>query len=149
MLVSKPNINIHYNQCTPNSIPFCLIQETPTKCLSCLTGYFLNSNNRCQLNPWGAIANCTIYNNSPTACFQCANRFIRSATTDPNACIAVTPITNCLTYDGNATTSVCTRCDTGFYVSSNTCVARKAITDQNCATLDSAADSCGECVAGY
>lgn len=44
------------------------------------------------MNPYGAIANCSVYNNRPDSCYSCNNNYMRLGTADPYTCTAVTPI---------------------------------------------------------
>jgi hypothetical protein len=57
---------------------------------------------------------------------------MRSGTTEPFLCVAVIPIDKAEVYNGTVNTSTVERCSTGFYVSNNTCVARKYGAISNC-----------------
>lgn len=146
---SKSYQQIFYSQCIPNDLVGCLAQTDSSNCATCKSGYYLDKSNQCQLNPYGAIANCSVYNNRPDSCFSCGNNFMRLGTTDPYTCTAVVPIAQCTTYSGSASTTTCTQCQTGYYVSSNACLARKYNTVSNCSVYNPLADSCMTCSSNY
>ena len=132
-----------------NDITGCNVQLNETTCSSCISGYYLDKNNACIANPYGSITNCDVYNNSPDSCYSCKNNFMRIGTAEPYLCTAVTPITNCIAYNGSVTTTTCTQCQTGFYVSSNACVARKYSTISQCSVYNPIDDSCQTCSSNY
>lgn len=74
---------------------------------------------------------------------------MRLGSAEPYLCTPVVPIDKCVTYSGSSITTICTACQTGFFVSGNACVARKNGTTANCNTYFANDDSCSACQTNY
>jgi hypothetical protein len=95
-------------------------------CLTCSTGYWLDSQKTCKPFPTG-ISGCIVYK-SAIACTQCDKNLFLSN----NKCVAVPAanlVPNCIYYDSNMN---CQSCNSGFFLRGlQSCVAVQAT---NCAT---------------
>ncbi|MCP5019838.1 MAG: hypothetical protein GY938_31810 [Ketobacter sp.] len=113
-------------------------------CSACISDYYLNQSNICQVNPSPAIAFCMVYF-SKTNCQECQTGYYRKSATE---CVINTTVSNCLTYDGTASTTTCLECISGYYLNSaGACLARTTIA--NCLTYNVTTDQCLVCEQSY
>lgn len=142
----------------PNQVPqlSCQAQSTnncatfdnnTSSCLTCQTGYYLDSNSQCVAFPDEPIENCLHYA-SGTACSECVQGFYIMK---DGSCVYIQSslqINDCISYDGTAKTVSCIDCKSDFYLSNNMCSRRIFSRDgliTNCAAVDPVADKCGVC----
>lgn len=132
------------NSCAQGPVNNCeTYGNSTTNCSTCQLGFYL-SNNTCVTQP--TIANCSIF--SPTAgiCATCnvANYF---AIAQPLVCQNITAnlITGCILYNGTLAAPTCQKCDSGYFLSSNTCTQ---FTMPNC-LIATALTTCQKCKSGY
>jgi hypothetical protein len=154
------------SQCLPN-IQFCsAFDPNSGYCLTCMSNYYLTSDNTCQYMPafcTGAlpsgactgcqtgyelvagscvvrIAYCLIYNtNNPAYCFQCTNGYYLNSR---YGCSVLPPF--CTAADG---TGVCLSCISGYSLVDSICV----VAVQNCVKYVQMTNStrCSQCASGY
>ena len=121
------------------------------KCTKCSSGYYLDTEGKCQVYPTEPFENCQIYS-SATACFSCLTNYYFTSTNDK--CIVLTAdkkITNCSEYDLTSSTVKCLKCTGATFLSSNKCLDRvKSASGEipNCQTNDPINDKCIECTSG-
>lgn len=127
---------------TKVSLTNCTLNSFDGKCVSCSSGYYLDSaTNKCvAVATSGLITNCATYS-SATSCSFCNSSYYLSN----NACVAVeTKISNCDIYSG---ASACSFCSNGYLLSldNKSCVATPSIS--NCG--DFTFVKCNTCDSGY
>lgn len=66
----------------------------------------------------------------------------------PSECIAVKKIQNCSTYSTTTSANICTECEEGYYLFSNTCRERLNIVEF-CEENNLNKDECSKCKPGY
>ncbi len=150
-LLNKPSNIANYlwvpqTECVAvTSINGCLkYSPTQNQCIKCLSGFFL-SNGLCTAFPYQTITNCIEYSYKDT-CKKCASGFFLLSQTE---CKAVTAITNCTEYDQTAFYSLCSLCDTNYFVSNNVCTDRTNKSITNCLTYNPSVDNCKTCSDNY
>lgn len=148
--------------CQAVTVQNCLNYTSFNTCNICASGYYLSSGS-CLANPPPYIPNCVIYS-SLTACVSCTtgyylnqnnvNTYLNNIATYNvyNLCLAVTTITNCVTYStGIQAQTTCIKCSPTTYVSGSptTCATRANVNIANCATYSVNSDACETCNSGF
>ena len=125
--------------CYAQNIDNCATYRNFTECSSCNSGYFLNANRMCTLNPSNPILNCEEYE-SKKSCSKCSDSYFLRA----NECVSRTMVANCTKYENSS--SNCVSCSNTHYLASNECKERlfsKYI--EYCTTLNPYMDNCSAC----
>lgn len=117
-----------------------------SSCLRCQDDMFLQTSTTCAKRTILEISNCQLLSARNDYCGVCETGF--SLTSDKLKCLAL--IERCVEYD-NAVTStqtenVCTKCQNGFYLSSNTCAEG---TVENCEVYQVSENVCKKCLNRY
>jgi hypothetical protein len=139
-LCSQCSTGFYYNnnqgKCQQQD-PLCRTFDTTSgNCLSCYSGYTLNSKLKCQVAQKSEIANC--HSSSKGLCVQCSPYFYLNN----GKCLPVSIL--CLTYDNS--TGQCTSCPNQYYLQNGTC-SQTSIWDDNCITYQNS--YCSQCKQGY
>ena len=159
--------------CVVGAITNCSDYSSETTCNTCATGYTVYSNSGNGNGPQGTDLPdfCFV---TPTAfgcgefgiassgeyyCISCAANTTQIAISTPansatvnnalSACVTFSAVSNCAEYNSGSIANssyTCESCNSGYYLSNNTCVARTSIT--NCSIYDSDADTCDTCATG-
>jgi len=114
---------------------FCLSYNQQGACLSCQSGFILDSSYRCYKN----ILHCSYISSDRVTCKQCESGFI--LTTD--GCKAA--LSNCVSQTSD--TFLCLSCVSGFHLNKGLCV----MNDPNCQTYakQNSSEYCSICQNGY
>lgn len=127
--------------CRPLLIENCEDYESFTLCKKCANNYYLSDNKTsCKVYPHPIIPNCegySYYNN----CNKCAQGFRLAGYND---CQPVRSIDKCLAYSQTSAANVCVECQSGYFVSANTCNLRVNIVP-NCQIYNASEDKCQTC----
>ena len=137
-----------FSVCQKITIKNCVKFATFNTCKTCYSGYFLNSNNLCELFPEDQLANCVKYRNF-NECQECEPKFYTNLNTTW-LCSASTNDDNCTEYSKDS--DDCTKCADGFFLNSNAivgCNERTNKTIDNCNELNESADQCKTCNDNY
>ena len=127
---------------TCQSIPSCNYCLNSTVCLSCRSGYYLNSNNTCSMCT-ASLPGC-IFCASSSTCRQCQAGYFLNAANQCQQCL--NSIVGCLSC---LNSTQCIECDGGYYLSTVTflCVGCNVIGCQICG--DTSPSTCTSCSYGY
>ncbi len=131
--------------CAKTTIDNCVEFSDFSNCVACSPGFYLTSDNTCEIFPSEPIPFCEIYTNS-TTCSKCENKYYMS---DFNKCKPVIEIVNCLKYNGD-TDKACLLCESKYYSDISSCKQRVVSLDMPaCEIFDSSADKCAVCRSGF
>ena len=118
-------------------------------CSLCIDGWYITIVGNFVECVKGTIQNCMLYLNggsttSLNICTVCTNGFYLAN----NACVAHTPLTNCMTYS-QVEANVCVACNLGSYPFSLTTTCVSTPTISNCLEYSADGLSCQKCAAGF
>lgn len=135
------------NNCFKNQVDNCVVFETPTACLKCEPGYFVNKMKGCTANPINRVQNCLIYQNN-TTCSKCTELYYLDPTPTPHCVRRSISVANCSVYTTDSDT--CEQCQEDYYLNGaqTTCIKMISFT-AHCAKYATDSQDCEVCKEGY
>ena len=129
--------------CHKEAISQCTKYLNFTQCEKCSSGYYVDQDRACTMNPYNKILNCYRYSDKVTCSLCNEESFLAS-----NKCVPRTMVSNCAKYDRFSST--CIECDAAHYLSGNTCQIRAfSRRIEHCTSNNLLADECMSCKARF
>lgn len=137
-----------FDSCQKILVTNCSVLKDFNHCKECDPGFFLTTDEQCELYPEQRILFCEKYLNGSN-CLQCEFGYFKTAST----CSKVTEKENCLDY--NQSSGKCSLCESDYYLPNpnafNPCIKRVISLEEisNCVQNSIFADECAECKEKY